>query len=86
MARYFYDCEFIEDGTTIELVSVGAVDEQGREFYAISTQFVPMRAGPWVRRNVLDRLTKDPLPLTTRRRTPSSPPFARSGRDPGRGL
>ena len=56
VARYFYDCEFIEDGTTIELVSVGVVDEQGREFYAISRQFDPMRAGPWVRRNVLDKL------------------------------
>ena len=56
MARIFYDTEFIEDGTTIELVSVGAVDEQGREFYAISTEFDPDRAGPWVRRNVLDKL------------------------------
>ena len=56
MTRIFYDTEFIEDGTTIELVSIGAVDEQGREFYAISTQFDPLRAGPWVRRNVLDKL------------------------------
>ncbi len=39
VARIFYDCEFIEDGTTIELVSLGAVDEAGREFYAVSRQF-----------------------------------------------
>jgi hypothetical protein len=54
--RYFYDCEFIEDGRTIELVSIGVVDEHGREFYAISTEFDPRRALPWVRRNVLDKL------------------------------
>ncbi len=54
--RYFYDCEFIEDGVTIELVSIGVVDENGREFYAVSTQFDPNRAIEWVRRNVLDKL------------------------------
>jgi hypothetical protein len=54
--RYFYDCEFIEDGTTIDLVSIGVVDEEGREFYAVSTEFDPARAIPWVRRHVLDKL------------------------------
>ena len=28
--RFFYDCEFIEDGQTIELVSIAIVDEIGR--------------------------------------------------------
>ncbi len=54
--RYFYDCEFIEDGRLIDLVSIGVVDEHGREFYAVSTEFDPRSAVPWVRRNVLDRL------------------------------
>ena len=54
--RYFYDCEFIEDGRVIDLVSIGVVDEHGREFYAISTEFDDRAAVPWVRRNVLDRL------------------------------
>ncbi|TDP96060.1 uncharacterized protein DUF5051 [Labedaea rhizosphaerae] len=54
--RFFYDTEFIEDGRTIELVSIGVVDENGREFYAVSTEFDPERAGPWVRANVLDKL------------------------------
>ena len=54
--RYFYDCEFIEDGVTIDLVSIGVVDEEGREFYAVSTEFDPERAGPWVRQNVLPKL------------------------------
>jgi hypothetical protein len=54
--RYFYDCEFIEDGRIIDLVSIGVVDEYDREFYAISTEFDDRPAVPWVRRNVLDRL------------------------------
>lgn len=54
--RYFYDCEFIEDGTTIDLVSIGVVDERGREYYAVSTGFDPDRAGGWVRDNVLPKL------------------------------
>jgi hypothetical protein len=54
--RYFYDCEFIEDGRLVDLVSIGVVDEKGREFYAVSTEFDGSRAIPWVRRNVLDRL------------------------------
>jgi len=54
--RFFYDCEFIEDGHTIDLVSIGVVDEAGREFYAVSTEFDASRAIGWVRRNVLSQL------------------------------
>ncbi|WP_333619217.1 polyadenylate-specific 3'-exoribonuclease AS [Dietzia sp.] len=59
--RFFYDTEFIEDGKTIELISIGVVAEApgggpGEEFYAVSTGFDPGRAGDWVRRNVLDKL------------------------------
>lgn len=54
--RYFYDTEFIEDGRTIELVSIGIVAEDGREYYAVSTDFDGSRANAWVRENVLDKL------------------------------
>ncbi|WJY68417.1 polyadenylate-specific 3'-exoribonuclease AS [Corynebacterium auris] len=54
--RYFYDTEFIEDGHTIELVSIGIVAEDGREYYAVSTDFDATRANQWVRKNVLDKL------------------------------
>jgi hypothetical protein len=54
--RFFYDCEFIEDGATISLVSIGMVGEDGREFYAVSTEFDPSRAIDWVRQNVLSQL------------------------------
>jgi hypothetical protein len=61
--RYFYDCEFIEDGRTIELVSIGVAAEDGREYYAVSTEFDPERAGKWVRRNVLPKLPPFSSPL-----------------------
>lgn len=54
--RYFYDTEFIEDGRTIDLVSIGIVDEGGREYYAVSTDFDSSKANAWVRENVLNQL------------------------------
>ena len=54
--RFFFDTEFIEDGLTIDLVSIGVVDETGREFYAVSTEFDPATAGAWVRKHVLAKL------------------------------
>ena len=47
--RYFYDTEFIEDGQTIELVSIGIVGENGSEYYAVSTDFDPSKANSWVK-------------------------------------
>ncbi|MFT4086067.1 MAG: polyadenylate-specific 3'-exoribonuclease AS [Gordonia sp. (in: high G+C Gram-positive bacteria)] len=67
--RYFYDCEFIEDGTTIDLVSIGVVAEDGREYYAVSTEFDPNRAGDWVRANVLDKLPSPAAKVWRSRRT-----------------
>jgi hypothetical protein len=61
--RYFYDCEFIEDGRVIELVSIGVVDEHGREFYAVSTEFDGARALPWVRKHVLEKLPSPSAPV-----------------------
>lgn len=54
--RFWYDTEFLEDGRTIELVSIGVVAEDGREYYAVSTEFDPAAAIPWVRENVLPQL------------------------------
>lgn len=54
--RYFYDTEFIEDGRTIELISIGVAAEDGREYYGVSTEFDPDRAGRWVRTHVLPKL------------------------------
>lgn len=54
--RYFYDCEFIEDGKTIDLISIGIVAEDGREYYAISKDFNPLKANDWVKANVITHL------------------------------
>ena len=51
--RYWYDTEFIEDGSTIDLISIGIVAEDGREYYAISTEFDESKASDWVKENVL---------------------------------
>ncbi|WKD57348.1 3'-5' exoribonuclease.1 [Corynebacterium capitovis DSM 44611] len=60
--RYFYDTEFIEDGTTIVLVSIGIVAEDGREYYAVSTDFDGAKANQWVRLNVLAKLPNPQSP------------------------
>jgi hypothetical protein len=56
--RYFIDTEFIERGPNfpIQLISIGIVSEDGREFYAVSSDFDPATASEWVKNNVLDRL------------------------------
>jgi hypothetical protein len=53
---YWLDTEFIEDGRTIDLISIGIVAEDGREFYAESTEADFSKASPWVKENVLTHL------------------------------
>lgn len=55
--RYFIDTEFIEDGRTIDLLSVGVVSEDGRrQLYALSTECDLTKASSWVRANVMPHL------------------------------
>jgi hypothetical protein len=56
--RFWFDTEFIEDGKTIELISIGIVAEDGREYYAESVDAIPHydRADPWVKDNVIAHL------------------------------
>jgi hypothetical protein len=54
--KYFLDTEFYEDGTTIDLISIGIVCEDGREFYACNASAVLERVSPWVREHVLPQL------------------------------
>ena len=51
--RFWFDTEFIEDGHTIDLISIGVVAEDGRGFYAESSECDLSRANPWVKENVL---------------------------------
>lgn len=61
--RYWFDTEFIEDGKTIDLVSIGIVSETGREFYAVSHEFNAVRLfdNPWLAENVAPHLPWKPL-------------------------
>lgn len=63
--KYFFDTEFIEgfkkplfDKTRhfIDLISIGIVCEDGREYYAVSNEFNPGDADDWVRKNVIDKI------------------------------
>jgi len=56
--RYFYDCEFIEDGTTIDLISIAIVCEDGRELYAINqdADWYRVSKHPWLMKNVVPHL------------------------------
>ena len=54
--RVWYDAEFSTTAPDIGLVSLGAVAEDGREFYGVSTEFDPDGAHPWVKANVLPQL------------------------------
>ncbi|CAJ1502034.1 polyadenylate-specific 3'-exoribonuclease AS [[Mycobacterium] burgundiense] len=66
--RYFYDTEFIEDGRTIDLISIGVVAEDGREYYGVSTEFAPEKAGSWVKKHVLPKLPSPSSQLWRSRR------------------
>lgn len=68
--KYFLDCEFIEDGRTIDLISIGLVAEDGRELYYVNQD------APWGR--VFDRpwLTQHVVPHLPVARLDESKPWS----------
>lgn len=64
MTAVYYDCEFLEDGKTIELISIGMAADDGREYYAVCSDapWDEIRKSDWLVRNVLPS-----LPVTSRR-------------------
>lgn len=64
--KYFMDTEFMEDGRTIEMLSIGMVCEDGREYYAENADADHSHANPWVAENVLPYLGKDPSVIKSR--------------------
>ena len=61
--RIFYDTEFLEDGKTIELISIGLIREDGKELYLINKEMEIDRIfrDDWVRENVLHDIFHDML-------------------------
>jgi hypothetical protein len=60
MRTIVYDCEFLEDGRTIDLISMGMVDDSGREFYAVNREAPWKRIAkhPWLPDNVVPHLPR----------------------------
>lgn len=55
--RIFLDTEFIEDGVTIDLISIGLVAEDGGELYMENGECDLSKASRWVKENVIPHLT-----------------------------
>lgn len=57
MTRFYVDTEFIEDGHTIDLLSIGLVTEDGNDsFYVENADADHSKAHPWVQENVIPHL------------------------------
>jgi len=54
--KYFIDTEFIENGRTIDLISIGMVCEDGRELYVENADADLSKANDWVKDNVIPHL------------------------------
>lgn len=56
--KYFYDTEFVDDGHTIDLISIGIVADDGREYYAHLDSYDQRKAEahPFVSKEVLPYL------------------------------
>lgn len=63
--RVYFDTEFIEDGRTIDLLSIGLVREDGETYYAEPAETDRSRASGWVAENVLPHLTGPVKPRAT---------------------
>lgn len=56
--RFWFDTEFYEDGREIELISIGAVSEDGRTYYAETRSAARLACkSEWLRSNVFPHLT-----------------------------
>lgn len=58
MTAIYYDLEFLENGRTIELISIGMVCDDGREYYAVNSDMPVDRIlnHQWLKANVWPHL------------------------------
>jgi len=56
--KIFYDTEFLEDGETIKLISIGLVREDGKEYYAINAElpWFSILRHDWLKKHVVSSL------------------------------
>lgn len=64
LMKYFYDTEFLEDGNTIDLISIGILAEDGRTYYAVNSDADWGRVvrHDWLRNNVWQHLPLKRVP------------------------
>ena len=55
--KFWFDTEFHEEPGRLELISIGIVSEDGREFYAENVEYDVTRASNWLWKNVIPHLT-----------------------------
>ena len=60
--KVYFDTEFIARPYHLELISIGMVREDGETYYAISAEFDPKSAKPWVQQNVIAHLEPEITP------------------------
>ena len=60
--QYFIDTEFNEHPNTIELISIGIVSADGREYYAISSEYDVTNCDEWVIDNVIVPMFEETVP------------------------
>ena len=61
--RFWIDTEHDETHDDVQLMSLGAVAQDGREFYAISDDFDPGKAKPWIIEHVVPHLEPPESPM-----------------------
>lgn len=56
--KFWFDTEFLEDGCSIQLISIGVVSEDGRSYYAETPDAMKLaRSTEWLEHNVAPYLT-----------------------------
>lgn len=63
--RYWYDTKFIEHDSIIDLVSIGIICEDGREFYGINWECNFSKATKWDWDNILKYLPFRPIDMNS---------------------
>jgi hypothetical protein len=64
MTKYFFDWEFDDEQGQLEPISLGVVCEDGREYYAVSSDYNEDHASPWLKQHVIPYLGDERKPLS----------------------
>lgn len=64
--RIFFDTEFSGLHQNTTLISIGMVDENGREFYGVLSDYDVSQVDDWLRQNVIAHLDSEPHITTNR--------------------